>query len=81
LKNPIRREDKIVGEVVNPNDFDIESVAVVVLFRDENGELLAGETTYTVRPLRIVKHHLNCFCGEMKTILTDNFEVYAYPWY
>jgi hypothetical protein len=70
-----------VGEVVNPNDFDIESVAVVVLFRDENGELLAGETTYTSKAAADSKTPFELFLWGDEDYITDNFEVYAYPWY
>jgi len=45
VENPARRKDKIVCEISNPNDFDIDSAAVIVFFRDESGKLLAGETT------------------------------------
>lgn len=82
VENPTKREDKIVGEVSNSNDFDISSVAVVVLFRDDNGKLLAGETTYTdkVTAGGKIPFELSLW-GADDAYITDNFEVYAYPWY
>jgi len=82
VENPTKREDKIVGEISNPNDFDISSVAVVVLFRDDSGKLLAGETTYTdkVSAGGKIPFELSLW-GADDGYITDNFEVYAYPWY
>lgn len=82
VENPTKREDKIVGEVSNPNDFDISSVAVVVLFRDGSGKLLAGETTYTdkVTAGGKIPFELSLW-GADDGYITDDFEVYAYPWY
>lgn len=81
VENPTKRKDKIVGEVSNPNDFDISSVAVVVLFRDDSGKLLAGETTYTdkVSAGGKIPFELSLW-GADDMYITDNFEVYAYPW-
>lgn len=81
VENPAKRGDKIVGEVSNPNDFDINSVAVVVLFRDGSGKLLAGETTYTdkVTAGGKIPFELSLW-GTNGGYITDNFEVYAYPW-
>lgn len=82
VENPIMREDKIVGEVYNPNDFDTRCVAVVVFFRDDNGKLLAGETTYTNKVSAGGKIPFELWLwGANDEYITDSFEVYAYPWY
>lgn len=81
VENPTKRDDKIVGEVVNPNNFDIDSVAVVVLFRDDSGKLLAGETTYTDKVAADSKTPFELSIWGSEDSITDNFEVYAYPWY
>lgn len=82
VENPTKREDKIVGEVFNPNDFNISSVAVVVLFRDDSGKLLAGETTYTDKVIAGSKLPFELSLrGADDGYITNNFEVYAYPWY
>lgn len=82
IENPTKRGDKIVGEIINPNDFDINSIAVVVLFRDSDGKLLAGETTYTdkISAGGKIPFQLSLM-GSNDGYITDNFEVYAYPWY
>ncbi len=82
VENSAKRKDKIVGEVVNSNDFDINSVAVVVLFRDDSGKLLAGETTYTdkVSAGGKIPFEISLW-GADDGYITDNFEVHAYPWY
>lgn len=83
VENPVRRNDKIVGEISNPNDYDINGAGVVVLFRDESGKLLAGETSYTdkITANGKIPFELLFLGGENQTYITDNFEVHAYPWY
>lgn len=79
VESPVKRDDKIVGEVVNPNDFDIGSVAVIVLFRDDSGKLLAGETTYTDKVTAGGKIPFELSLWGSGDYITDNFEVFAYP--
>lgn len=83
VENPVKRNDKIVGEISNPNDYDIDGVAVTVLFRDESGKLLAGETTYTdkITANGKIPFELLYFGGEHQAYITDHFEVHASPWY
>lgn len=83
VENPVRRNDKIVGEISNPNDYDIDGAGVTVLFRDESGKLLAGETSYTdkITANGKIPFELLFLGGENQTYITDNFEVHAYPWY
>jgi len=81
VENPAKRKDKIAGDISNPNDFDIESAAVVVFFRDESGKLLAGETTYTDKVPANGKIPFEIFLWGDEEYITDHFEVYAYPWY
>lgn len=81
VEKPTIRKDKIVGEVFNPNDFDIGSVSVVVFFRDENGKLLAGETTYTDKiPANSKIPFEISLWGTDGGYITDIFEVFAHPW-
>jgi len=81
VENPVKRNDKIVGEISNPNDFDVESAAVVVFFRDGSGKLLAGDTTYTDKVPAGGKIAFEISLWEEEGYITDNFEVYSYPWY
>ncbi|NLT39988.1 MAG: hypothetical protein GXX89_05920 [Clostridiales bacterium] len=79
--NPVRRSDKIVGEIANPNSFNIDSAAVVVLFRDDGGKLLAGETAYTDKVAASGSIPFEVWLPGEESCVTDNFEVHAYPWY
>lgn len=70
--------DKVVGEVSNENDEDIPSAAVVVLFKDDAGNYVAGDTTYTDNlpangtvPFSAFAYH---------DFVTDSFDVFAYEW-
>lgn len=74
----LKKDGNIVGEFTNPNSFDIDQVAVTVLFRDADGKLLAGETTFvngakagksTAFEIRVDKE-----------LATDNYEVFVQPW-
>lgn len=37
---------QVRGEVVNPNQHDIDSVMVTAVFRDDNGKLVSGNSTF-----------------------------------
>lgn len=73
-----KRERSILGEVSNPNDYDIDQAIVTVIFRDENGKILAGDSTFVEKissgssvPFELKSH---------TDFVTDNFEVYANNW-
>lgn len=70
----------ITGEVTNPNDYDVSMVAVTVLFRDADGTLKGGDTTFIhdVLANSNTPFELSLF-GE-DDIITDTFELYAIPW-
>lgn len=70
--------DSVVGEVSNENDEDISMAAVVVLFKDDAGNYVAGNTTYTDNlpangtiPFSVHTYY---------DFATDNFDVFAYEW-
>ena len=44
--NTAVREDKIVGEINNPNDYDIDDVALVILCKNSKGELVNIASTF-----------------------------------
>lgn len=79
VENLSKGKKKITGEVSNPNDFDIGSVAVIILYRDENGMLIAGDTEYTDKVTSGGKVPFEISIS-YRDYVTDNFEVYAYPW-
>lgn len=38
--------DRLIGEVYNPNDYDVPYASVTVLYRDGEGKLVAGDSGY-----------------------------------
>lgn len=76
--NTTFRTDRIVGEIQNNNDYDLDSAVVTVIFRDDNGKLVGGTSTFvdslkanSTTPFDISIH---------QEFVTDNFEVYANIW-
>jgi hypothetical protein len=73
--------DHILGEVSNANEYDIDSAAITVIFRDENGVIVGGDTTV-----------INMIPAGGKTpfdfdnlairsgSITNNYEIYANNW-
>lgn len=78
IKSSKLKDDRIIGELYNPNDYNQSMIAVTVIFRDKNGELLSGDTTFIS----------NAKAGETvpfeirvnKNLITESFEVFAQPW-
>jgi hypothetical protein len=79
VENTAKTGDKITGEVSNSNDYEIASAGVTVLYRDDSGKLLAGDTTYTDKIAAGGKIPFELSIWD-DSYVTDNFEVYAYPW-
>lgn len=78
IVNYTKRDDKIVGEISNPNDYDFDLVAVTAIFRDSDGNLVCGDTTFvddvaagTTTPFEMsVSRYFSAF----------DFEMSAKPW-
>lgn len=81
ILNPKKGSDKITGEISNTNDYDISSAAVTVIFRDADGKISYGETTFVDDVLagKTTPFELSIWGAE--EFMTDTFEVYAYPKY
>lgn len=77
--NPIKGNDKITGEIANNNDYDVSSVGVTVLFRDSDGKILYGKTTYIRDVVARGTTPFELSMWEAKEYMTDDFELYAYP--
>lgn len=45
-ENTAVRGDKVVGEIKNENDYDISSIIVCAILRDENGNMVGGQSTF-----------------------------------
>ena len=77
------REDEFfgttyLGEVLNPNTYDLDLAAVRIVFRDENGTLLGGDGTYidNVKAGRTTPFEIN----PSSDLQTENYEIYATSW-
>lgn len=79
VSNAIQREDKITGEVSNPNSYDIDQVLVSVIFRDDKGEIAGGDLVFVdhLKANGTMPFQLSIFGMEFAT---DSFEVYATSW-
>lgn len=44
--NYVKRDDKIVGEISNPNSYDIGMAALTTIYRDANGAICGGNSTF-----------------------------------
>ena len=76
--NTAFRTDRVVGEIQNNNDYDIDTGVVSVVFRDAEGNLIGGTSTFvdslkanTTTPFDTAIYF---------DFATENFEVYANIW-
>lgn len=74
----LKKGGNIVGEFTNPNTFDIDRVAVTVLFRDNDGNLLSGDTTFVngVKAGKSTAFEIRVD----EDLATENYEVFVQPW-
>lgn len=78
IKSSKLKNDKIIGELYNPNDYNQPMIAITVVFRDMNGQLLGGETNFinNVKAGETVPFELHV----NKDLIAESFEVYSQPW-
>lgn len=78
VENTAMHSERLVGEVVNKNDFDLDMIVVAAVFRNESGDLIGGESTFVDKlsssgsvpfDMPIHSEFANC-----------NYEVYANSW-
>lgn len=74
----VKQNGNVVGEFVNTNPYDIDQVAVSVLFRNADGKLMAGDTTYLhgAKAGKITTFEINV----SSELITDDFEIFIQPW-
>lgn len=72
-------DDLVTGEIYNPNDYDVESAWVTVIFRNDEGEIIYGEHTFIDQ---IYANDAVPFEVDIYTDieLSEECEVYAYFW-
>ena len=82
VENVNAKKDKygadFLGEVVNNNQTDFESVAVTIIFRDKDGKIVGGYSTYTKSVQ--ANGRLPFKISPSKNLVTDSYEIYAKPW-
>ncbi|MBQ9079078.1 MAG: hypothetical protein IJY29_05855 [Ruminococcus sp.] len=67
---------RLLGEVENNNDYSIDSVEIVIVFKNESGDIIAAETS-TVKD--VSGNSLTPFDEDMYIrFATDNYDIYAY---
>lgn len=77
--NTVMRDNRIMGEIMNINDYEIDKAIVTVFFKDEEGNILAGNSTFVdeVPAYGSIPFDMSV----NKAFTTDNFEVYANFWH
>lgn len=68
----------LVGEVYNPYSYDLSSAAVTIIYRDEEGKLLAGETGYCDFIPAGKTAPFEIYISD--DLMGASYEVYAMPW-
>lgn len=78
VESTAMHSERLVGEVVNKNDFNLDMIVVAVVFRNEDGDIIGGESTFVDKlpssgsvpfDMPIHSEFANC-----------NYEVYANSW-
>ena len=69
----------IIGEIYNPNTYGATTVALTVVWRDADGKLLGGDTTFVdnVKAEKNTPFEMSVL-GELST---ENYELYVQPWF
>lgn len=77
-KNVSVTEDGVTGEIYNPNDYDVESAMVIVIFRDSKGNIIGGEQEFIddIPAGGTTPFEVSMYEDE----LPEKCEVYAYFW-
>lgn len=78
IKNSKLKDNRIIGELYNPNDYNQSTIAITIIFRDKNDQLLGGDTSFinNVKAGETVPFELHV----SKDLITSSFEVFAQPW-
>lgn len=76
--NSVIREDRAMGEIHNSNDFDIDSAVVAIIYRDESGKIIGGDSTFVsnISASGNTPFDFSIHSG----VPTDNYDIYANIW-
>ena len=66
----------IVAELYNPNDYNIKTIYLEIIFRDENGKLIGGEWSF----LNNVSAHgkIPFSLSLINDLISESYEIYTY---
>ena len=78
VNNAIMRNNRVMGEINNNNNYDIDSAIVTVVFMDENGAIVSGNSTFVNAVSSFSSTPFEISVSEDLSL--DNFEVYANIW-
>lgn len=76
--NCVVRNGDVLGEIKNNNNYDISRAIVVVIFEDESGRIVGGDSTY-VESLK-ASGSIPFEISPPGKMMTKNFKVYANIW-
>ena len=73
------KKDCLVGEIYNPNSYDIDHAWVSVVFRNKNGQLLGGalHLEHTIKAGKKTAFDFSYKTYHLKGIVKDYYEVYC----
>ena len=76
--NTAYRTDKIVGEIQNNNNYDIDNGVISIIFKDDAGKIIGGTSTFidSIKANSATPFDVAIY----EKFATDNFEVYANIW-
>ncbi|MDR2156312.1 MAG: hypothetical protein LBO81_00820 [Clostridiales Family XIII bacterium] len=77
----LRREEPftvVTGDISNPNDYDVDSAEITIVYRDGAGKLIAGDTWFIGEIP--AKGKLPFKADLISNYATDQYEVYGSPW-
>lgn len=69
--------DTLLCEIFNPNDYDVDTSTVTVIFRDESGKIVGGDYSFSGT---IPANESIPFSEKIYDPISDNLEVYVNQW-
>lgn len=77
--NCIIRDNRLMGEIENKNDYQIDSFIVTIMFRNESGDLIGGSSSFldAIPASSSAPFDFSIMCEDL---MTTSYEVYANIW-
>lgn len=81
LENLRQGSSNITGEINNKNDIAFPNAIVTVIFKDEDGQLVGGDSTFVSSVSAKAKTPFEVTISyRSQDMMTPNYEVFVYPW-